>query len=179
MDVGEGWLGWLGLNAASRAGHPGEVALHPIVGVRSQLVESCVAEGRGAALHAYVPPTLTEPLRYLVPEALRDDWVLDSSGTLDVEVSAALVRAVREFGIPYIRETADLAALASRLAEVQAKDQQAAYRWPTSLWVAGEHEAAARATATVQAALAGRSDPAAIELASFLSWLEARIANPD
>lgn len=179
LDIGEGWLGWLGLNAASRAGLPGEVALHPIVGVRSHAVESCVAEGRGEALHAYVPPTVSEPLRYLVPESLREDWIFDSSGTNEVEVSAAVVRAVREFGLPFIRKTADLGSLASRLAEAYPKDQQAAYRWPTALWVAGQRDAAAHAVAAVQTAVVGRTDPAAEELTAFLAWLEARVTNVD
>ncbi len=78
-----------------------------------------------------------------------------------------------------MRDTANFGDLASRLAESYAKDQQAAYRWPASLWVAGHRHAAASAAAAVRGTLAERSDPAADELEKFLAWFEAGVTSVD
>ena len=72
-------LSWLGLNTASLAGAPGDLLVNPVVGVRCQAVEARVAQGRGERLQSYVPPTTSEPLRYLVPVEDRRERVFESS----------------------------------------------------------------------------------------------------
>ncbi len=171
-------IGWLGLNTASRAGDAGVLLVNPVVGVRDQAIEEWVARGRGEKPHGYVPPTFAEPLRYLVPSELRRDWILHG-GAADHTVVADLMEAMQTVGMEFISVLSDLDALGRALGGAAVKDQQAAYRWPVALFLAGRRDAALRAAADVRAGLGGRSDLAADELRRFLSWFEGEVRARD
>lgn len=175
FTLGEGpQIGWLGLNTASFAGAVGEVLVHPVMGVRNQVIEDWVARGCGKKLHGYIPPTLSEPLRYLVPSEQRRDWILDG-GADDRVVVADLMEAVRTAGMEFISRMGDLDALSRALGDSAEKAQQAAYRWPVSLYLAGNPDAALRAIVKVRAGLGQRDDLAADELRKFLTWFEGEV----
>ena len=167
-------IGWLGLNTASRVGVAGVLVVNPVVGVRNQAIEEWVARGRGEKPHGYVPPTFSEPLRYLVPHDLRRDWILDG-GAADPTVVADLMEAMCTVGMEFISAMNDLDALGRALGGAAVRDQQAAYRWPVALFLAGRRDAALRAVVAVRAGLSGRSDLAAVELRNFLSWFEGEV----
>jgi hypothetical protein len=163
-------LSWLGINVASRSRSKGEVVLNPVVGVRYQLVERIVANGRGEKFHDYVPPTVSSPLRYLVSERDRSDWVLDGSSG-DAHVVEVVASAVSRFGEPFVQSLLDPERLVSTLERACPRDQQAAYRWPALLTHLGRRAEASAASSAVVADLGDRSDQAARELRVFIDWL--------
>jgi hypothetical protein len=163
-------IAWLGINIASHSRPKGETLLHPVVGIRDQLVERIVANGRGEKLHAYVPPTVSSPLRYLVPDRARPDWVLDGSSG-DAQVVEAVASAVSRFGVPFVESLLDRDRLVSTLEDAHARDQQAAYRWPALLMLLGRRAEASAASSAVVAELGDRDDQAARELRAFIDWL--------
>jgi hypothetical protein len=173
-DLGEDRLGWLGLNRASRFGTPGALLVHPVIGVRHQLIERDVAEGSGVKAHPYVPPSTSEPLRYLTPPASWQEWIL-YGGDSDSAVIQSLADTVSRYGMPFIAEYADLSALAARLEERWSRNEDAAYRWPVALWRLGLTEEAAAGLTAVEDSLRSRTDLAAHNLRAFVTWLGARM----
>lgn len=166
--------GWLGLNTASRAGAPGQLLVNPVVGVRCLDIEEWVARGRGETVHPYLPPTCSEPLRYLLTGERRFDWVLDG-GRSDREVVDGLVVALRTVGARFIDEMSDLTVLSRALGAVAARDQRAAYRWPVALLLLGQPDVSLGAAAEARMSLGARNDQAAEELRRFLDWFEQEV----
>lgn len=172
LDLGRGWLGWLGLNTASRAGGRGVILLNPIVGVRCQAIEAQVAEGRGEQAHPFLPPTTSEPLRYLVPATEREGWVLGNQG--DESLAASLAKLVEDYGLPFAQTMTDLDTLTERLRGLAQRDDQAAYRWLAALRLAGDVKATDSAAQHVRRRLVSRQDRAANELRAFAEWAESK-----
>ena len=69
LDLSPGILGWFGLNRATRHRAPGEVEINPVVGVRFQEVEQLVSALCGEKFHSHIPPTVSSPLGYVMPDA--------------------------------------------------------------------------------------------------------------
>jgi hypothetical protein len=169
-------VGWLGLNTASRSGLFGELLVNPVVGVRHHEIEELVSAGRGERPHRYRPPSLSKPLRYLLPSARRHDWVLDGTAS-DRAVVDDITDALMTEGMLFIQQISDLRVLADHVGRSAPRDQQAAYRWPIALFLSDQPRAARSAVSEVRATLSARSDIAAEELRGFLSWFESRITN--
>lgn len=172
LDLGGGWLGWLGLNTASRTGMPGDLLVNPVVGIRCQTVELTVAQGRGVRAHAYIPPTVSEPLRYLVPVASRRHWMFHDGEQLSEGQVDDLVAAVRQYGLPLIHELRSMDAVIARLRRVGSLDDQAACRWLAALRISGNLQGLTDAVEQVRSNLGSRSDVAARELREFVAWVE-------
>ena len=168
-ELAGGQLGWVGVNVASRSGVPGQVVLNPVVGLRDQGIERIVAEGRGEKFHPYLPPTVSSPLRYLQPTAMRAEWILKSSPD-DAAVVAAVVAAIENVGWAFFDQHRDLGRLVTALEGARAGDIQAAYRWPVAMARQGSWAAARTAAEVVETELDGREDIAAAELKAFLGW---------
>lgn len=166
-------LGWVGLNKATRGGR-GEVVLNPVVGVRHQGVEKVVAELRGEKYHGYVPPTVSSPLRYLMPVDERREWVLKKDGG-DEAVADHLAGAVERFGCQFIRSCASSAGLVAAVRAGHGHVHQNCYRLPVALLLAGNVVEAAQVIEQELGALGVRSDPAAEQLREFASRLRQRI----
>jgi hypothetical protein len=170
--AGEGVLAWVGLNKASHRGRPGEVLLNPVVGVRHRGVEQVVADLRGDKFHGYLPPTVSSPLRYLVPVDQRRDWVV-TGGTGDERVADDLAAAVSCYGLEFMRAAADLPGLLAALSDGHGHAHQNSYRVSAALLLAGEVGEAQRVIGREVELLGVRSDPAAEELRSFAERLRA------
>ena len=94
-------VGFLGLNSAgNRPSGPFEI--NPVVGVRHQPLERVVAELSGRKPHSYVPPSISTPLGYLMPESRYQAWLFGDLESVEAN-SASLVAAVSDWGTPYIR----------------------------------------------------------------------------
>jgi hypothetical protein len=175
LEIASDFLGWIGLNTASHPRPVGEMLLNPVVGVRSQVVEMDVAMARGVKFHSYIPPSISTPLRYLMPEGNRVDWILVGEAGSDSEVAESVVRAISGYGIPYFNQHVSLGALSSVLGEKWMRDEQATERWPVALWRMGKVDEALKAVDEILSAAAGRDDPAARELRLFMGRLVAAI----
>ena len=160
-------LAWLGLNRASRSRAKGQVLIHPVVGIREQATERVVAQGRGQEVHDYLPPTICEPLRYLMPESERSDWILDGSPG-DREVVDSVVGAVKQYGLRYVERLVDYDSLVSALRAAHTGDVEAAYRWPALLARLERRQEAKEAAMIIADELGDRDDQAARGLRAFL-----------
>lgn len=172
MEVGDGVLGWLGLNRATRHRPPGEVEINPVVGVRHQAVEQLVAELRGEKFHAYQPPTVSTPLGYLMPGERYRAWVL-TAGT--EHEAADLVEAVEKYAVPFMTATSDLASLCQRLDDRMGFDHQLVYRRPAARLLAGDPDGAKSLLDDAEAELGARDDAAAVELRRYVDAFRRRL----
>lgn len=163
VSVEDDVLGWLGLNTATKH-HADAVEVNPVIGVRHQLVERLVARLTGDKFHAYLPPTVSTPLGYLMPEARYRAWMF-SAGEM-TEAASSLVAAVGEFGVSFVASNTSLESLQGRLEEGLGMDTE--YRLPVVLDLLGLHQEAAEAAETSLRDLGERNDPAAQRLRGFV-----------
>jgi hypothetical protein len=158
-------LGWLGLNKASRHSPAGEFEVNPVVGIRHQGVERVVAELQGATFHAYLPPTVSSPLGYLMPGTRYRAWTVSAddpgSGVED------LVEAVREYAVPFMETNSTLTLLCTLMDDGLGFEHQLVYRQPVAWVLAGDLDRAVRLVDLAEANLGDREDDAAVELRSF------------
>ena len=113
LDLAPGVLGWLGLNRATQHHTPGAVEINPVVGVRFETVERLVAECRGEKFHAYLPPTVSSPIGYVMPQKQYMGWVF-SPGRSD-EAATDMTDAIAADGVAFMHSIVDLAELRRRL----------------------------------------------------------------
>jgi hypothetical protein len=158
-------IGWLGLNRASRHFSPGQFGINPVVGVRHQAVERLIAECRGERFHPSVPPTLSVPLGYLLPESRYRLWTFDEQVADDA--ARDMAAAVQEYGLPFMRRNTDIEALCRSLEDARGFPEQLAYRRPAAYWLAGKYDEALESLERSLVDLGPRDDPAAIELRRF------------
>lgn len=149
-----------------------------MIGLRHQSVERIVSNGRGDKAHEYVPPSISSPLRYLVPAASRSEWVLDGSAR-DASLVDDVVTTAAGFGMQYVVNFLDNDRLLQALGEAHSRDQQSAYRWPAFLAWLGRRQEAVAACSQVVSEIEAREDQAARELRLFLAWLVANLPGDD
>jgi len=106
-------LGWLGLNRATK-GRPGVLEINPVVGVRHQPTERLLAELREEKFHAYVPPTLSVHLGYLMPERKYTPWLFPE-GEDPAKQARCMIQAVSDFGVPFMEENATLKSMVTTI----------------------------------------------------------------
>jgi hypothetical protein len=165
MDVCPGVLGWLGLNRATRHEPAGEAEVNPVVGVRWQEIERVVAQCRGEVFHAYLPPTLSTPLGYLLSEPKYKSWRFTAANAS--ETAAAVAAAVARHGLPFMRSLAEATELSRRMVGGLGIEQQLIYRRPIALLLAGSAASAREDLESSVASLGRRSDLAAEEFRRF------------
>lgn len=168
-SAADGVLGWLGLNRAYRAAEA-TLEVNAVIGVRNQEVERLVAELRGQKVHAYLPPTVSSPLSYLMPEGRYRPWLFHRD-VMFGDVAADLALAVGQYGLPFVSTGTEFAGLSRLLAGGRSPAHQAAYRQPVALLLAGDRAAAERSLDTALAEMGDRSDAAATEFRSFAEQL--------
>lgn len=170
-DVGEGFLGSIGLNTASRLSGPGVVEVYPVIGVRCQSVEQKVSEVRGDKPHGYVPATASKPLRYLVPEHEREHWILTRDEDSDFRICRSLVSQIARYGLPYINDNSNVEALIRILEKESRNNEGTNERLLTLLWLYRGREEFDLAVDEVLEAIAQRQDVAAQNLRAYITKL--------
>jgi hypothetical protein len=170
-DVSPDVIGWLGLNRASRHTPPGEFEVNPVVGIRHQGVERVVAELRGKPFHAYLPPTVSSPLGYLMPEARYRPWMV-GSGPESADIIADMVAAIAEYGVPFMESNASLPRLCRLLDD--RLGLELVYRPAVAWLLAGEVDRAAALIEEAEAGLGDRADAAAVEVRDFVAAFRCR-----
>jgi len=112
-NINSAVLGWLGLNRATK-GRPGVLEINPVVGVRHQPTERLLAELREEKFHAYVPPTLSVHLGYLMPERKYTPWLFPE-GEDPAKQARCMIQAVSDFGVPFMEENATLKSMVTTI----------------------------------------------------------------
>ena len=173
FDLAPDVLGSLGLNRATRHRLPGEVEINPVVGVRFQAVERIVAQCRAEKFHPYLPPTISSPIGYLMPEKKYKGWVF-TPGHLE-EVATDMAGAIALHGLAFMRSVVDLGALRHRLQDGLGFEHQRVYRRPAAALVAGEIQQARALLDDGLVALGARTDAAAAEFRKFAEAFRSRL----
>jgi hypothetical protein len=170
IELAPGVLGWLGLNHATRYQEAGQVEVNPVVGVRHQAVERLIAELRGEKYHEYLPPTVSTPIGYVMPERRYITW--EFGGRHGMAAEPALIAAVMDYGLPFMRS---LILLEPTLEAInQGLSQRPEYHVPSILEEMGRHQDAMAALARIVSELGERQDAAARHLSDFAAAFERR-----
>lgn len=169
-ELSDGVLGWIGLNRATRYRQRGEVEINPVVGIRNQAVERMVAEFHGEKFHPYLPPTVSTPIGYVMPEQRYIAWVFGQGN--NSEQARDLVAAVEDHGLPFMRSLIDLPAVCDALKRRLGHDLE--YRLPVVLSLVGEDKEAHTAVDRAVEDLGGRRDPAEKRMRQFASAFRRR-----
>jgi hypothetical protein len=106
IELSESILGWVGMNTASSGGSAGELELWPIMGLRHQEVAQIVSEMDGTEPSDFLPPTVYWPLRYIMPEELREHWWFTPENA--PEMARVVADTIEHWGLPWMREHATL-----------------------------------------------------------------------
>jgi hypothetical protein len=106
LDISEDMLGWVGLNRAVERGD-GKLEISPVIGVRHQAVEALVAKLLGIESHRYIPPTISTPLGYLMPNSEYTACFFES-GVDNVSEVEPIIECVRKWGYPFMDATITL-----------------------------------------------------------------------
>lgn len=163
-------LGWLGLNYASRHRPPGQVAIHPVVGVRHQAVERLIARLRREEFHQYVPPTVSTLIGYVMPAHRDIGW--EFGAQYGTSAGDELIAAIVDYGLPFMRSLTHLSAILEAISSGFCRYPE--YRFPAVLEVMGRHQDAMAAMARVVDELGERHDDAARQLRDFAAAFAAK-----
>ena len=173
-EMGAESLGWVGFN---RGTHPadGLISVHPIVGLRHQPTERLIATLLEEKFHSFSPATMSEPLRYLVPESERRFWEFNAN-TFAVTFSA-MMEALVSWGLPYIEENASLSAMTRAMVALGERlNQKNAVRLPVMHYLLGEHALAEQCLERELAKREGRRNPEADRYRRFSEALRRKMA---
>lgn len=167
-------LGWLGLNRATK-GRPGVLEINPVVGVRHQPTERLLAELREEKFHAYVPPTLSVHLGYLMPERRYIPWLFPE-GEDPAKRARRIIQAVSEAGLPFMEENATLESMAATMeASGFGIPEQQHFRLPVMYYLMGQKGRAEEYIENRLRELGERDDLAAQHYRSFTEALTQRM----
>lgn len=168
-------IGWIGLNRATKYTRDGEYEVNPVIGIRHQRVERLVAELSGTKFHSYLPPTVSSPLGYLMPEARYRAWPV----TREVPPAGAdaLVDAIEQYARPFLQSVRTETDLCRLLDQRTGIEDVLMYRRPVAWMLAGRSDHAKALLDRAEEDLGSRVDPAATHLRSFIGALRQRLAD--
>ncbi len=151
--------------------------MNPVCGVRIQSLERSLAEIEGESSHLYIPATVSEPLRYLVPTESRMDWILtrEDPETND-EVIADILASLNAYGLPYMRKRVTLEAMSQALVAKEGHRWQAVFRAPVALWLLNRNEEALSAMEAQLTEIGSQENAAYDNYRAFSAALKRRIA---
>jgi uncharacterized protein YqcC (DUF446 family) len=175
--LGKDTSGYLGLNVATRLPHH-RIGIAPIVGVIHAPLEALVQELSKSSPFVN-DVTLTSAVGYLTPQAKFLQWVFDPALTDLVESEIAkMIRAVREYGLPFMEEHTNLSQI---IAELEAKrftvNQVRRYRLPAAYLLARRKQEALRFVESELKELAAQTDSAASDFRDFALVVQRRSAS--
>ncbi len=167
-------IGSIGLNKATRC-QTGFLEINPVVGVRNQTIERFVAELVAEECDELTPATLGGNIGYMMPANKYRPYVFSEDGSVETVVEE-LVKDVREYGLPFIRDHIDMAALIEGMVKCRfAVRFMVAYRIPAGLFLLRRMDAAKSYLNTELAKLRNQSDPASLRFKAFAASLAKQI----
>lgn len=169
-------LGWLGINrAVSRTDRT--IELNPVIGLRDQRIENLVSQLHAERPHAYVPPTVSSSLGYLMPNAVYRSWRISEESRVSQTITE-MVDQVELYGLPFLIRSAD----ASEIVELLAKttftpgNEHRSERLIAAYIIAGDRSRAVEQIRALLNALGTRQDPAALRLREFAARAQSAAA---
>ncbi len=175
IDLSDEFLGWLGLNRAIERGD-GALALNPVVGVRYQTMERTLAEITGEKFHAYIPPTVSVNVGYLMPENSYRSWRFEEGG-LNKQKVLDMVAIVEKVGRPFMSTMADLESLTEALeAKRYSLPDVRRYHLPVIYYLKGESDLAHSYLTSHEEELGDRDDLAAQAYRDFAEKMREQLS---
>ena len=175
LDLSEEFLGWLGLNRAVDRGD-GALALNPVVGVRYQTLERTLAEITGEAFHAYIPPTVSVNVGYLMPENSYRSWRFEQ-GDANQQKALDMIAVVEKVGRPFMNSMADLESLTEALeAKRYSLPDDRRFHLSALYHLKGESDLANSQLVNYVAELGDRDDLAAQAYRTFAQKMQVRLS---
>ena len=166
VELGDDVLGWLGLNRATHK-TGGSLLVNPVVGVRNQKLERVVAQLCDTKFHAYIPPSISTGVGFLMPEQHFLEWTFSPEHD-PTATASELVQAVQQFGLPFMRANADLQQLLNTMMHSRfGIPDQLVYRIPVALMMLGQTKSAEAEVDKELARLADADYPAADNYRKF------------
>lgn len=166
FELNEETIGWVGLN---RAIHRGDrlLEVNPVVGVRHQPLERRIATLRKEKFHAYIPPTVSVHLGYLMPDRTYVPWLFSMEKD-KVSLATKMVESLNEYGRPFMEANQSLEAIC-RTMETSGfgVPHQLTYRLPVAYFLLGNSRRAEEYLKPEERKLLGRTDLAAQQYLMF------------
>lgn len=164
--LSEDVLGWVGLNRAVNR-EDEKLEINPVVGVRHQPLEALVAKLIGQKYHPYIPPTISTPLGYLMPNARYTAWFFEN-GTDNRAQVEQMLEAIRKWGYPFMAANSSLHKLIETMLHSGFGHPHAlAYAIPAAYHLIGEKQLAKEYVNGQMNALTSRDDMAANHYRAF------------
>ena len=158
-------LGWVGLNRAINRGD-GKLEVNPVIGLRHQRLESLVAELIGLKDHPYIPPTISTPIGYLMPENSYVSWLFEPGENHSREAQR-MVQSITTYGYPFMSANNTLASLIDKMLAGFGHPHQLKFRIPAAYLLVSETQMAEDCVNQELNALCGRDDAAADQYRAF------------
>jgi hypothetical protein len=174
--------GRIGFNVTKKLGN-GRIGLNPIVGVRSDQIESLVEKLSHSGEDRF-EATVNISLGYLMPEKRYLEWVFAAQPDFDyVSEAKKIAKAIEVYGLPFMMRNATLDAIADDLEQLRFSFKESAvYRLPVAYFLLHKPELAMTFVKEQLKVLDGRQDAAALQYrtfgAAFLQEVSAGPASP-
>jgi hypothetical protein len=166
FPIGRDVSGWMGLNLIKNLGG-GMVGINPIVGVRSESIESLVERLSNQA-RARSAPTLSISLGYLMPEKRYLEWLFEPQPFDYVSEAKKVATAIQVYGLPFMEANATLGAVIDNLEQLRFSFKESAdYRLPAAYLLAGKPDLAKKYVKRQLETLAIKQDEAALQYRAF------------
>jgi hypothetical protein len=127
-----------------------------VVGVRDQELERLLAELRGERFRPYLPPTVSTPLGYLMPEQWYKTWTFETLESVP-EQAKDMTEAIVAYGVPFMQQTSARDTLIATMRRRPA-NEMFFYRLPVALWLEGASEESCEVVANALARIGNRYD---------------------
>ena len=122
-----------------------------------------IAELAGLKFHPYIPPTVSSPIGYVMPEHRYTSWILTREP--DLEAVGSLVSAVETWGLPFMRGLLGLEALADAAARGLGHGLE--YKLPVARFLSGQVDRARDEMTKVITDLGDRNNAATDRLRAY------------
>jgi hypothetical protein len=134
-------LGWVALGTGIHRGD-GSMDITPVVGLLHQDVQRVVAICAHLPYHRYYPPTVGTNVGHLTPDR-RDLWVVFPPHESVEGPAARVCQPISEYGVPWMREHASLAAIYELLSSRRfPSSPMADFKLPVIAWMLGQADVA-------------------------------------
>ena len=171
FEVSKEALGLVGLSRVFRRTER-VLSVNPTIGIRYQPLEKLLAEACGEKLHSYFPPTISQQIGYLMPQAEYVTW--DFTFDSDIEKGVEeMVRAIKDCGFSFMKKYADFEALQGAILNREyGFNDVLDYRIPIVYLMQGSQEQAASFVDGRVKQMASRDDEAAEAYRGFAAGLK-------
>ena len=132
MPVSDHVFGWLGLNKATKWG----LEINPVVGARHQPTERIVAECAESPFDRIIPATVAANIGYIAPQQKYMPFLFSEASSL-TEVTDQMVGTISAYGVPFMKDCADLNFIVDFMQAGGALNSSVEYRIPVGLHLLG------------------------------------------